>query len=82
MPKRNWVKFYKDKQAPEQPSSFAEFIMSKNLKGNRLIDLGCGNGRDTKLLNKGYIAVGVDLNIEKTTSKEVALIKEIGRAHV
>lgn len=57
---KDWLKFYKNKEAPTEPSSFAKFIFEKKIPGGTLVDLGCGNGRDTELLNHRYTAFGVD----------------------
>ena len=57
---KNWITFYENKKAPLEPSSFAKFIMKRGVPGNDLIDLGCGNGRDTYHLADRYSALGVD----------------------
>ena len=58
-----WNKFYK-KFNLAKPSSFAEFVYKKiKIKKNLLsiIDIGCGNGRDTLFfLKKGFLIVGLD----------------------
>ena len=57
---KNWITFYENKKAPLEPSSFAKFILKWGVPGNDLIDLGCGNGRDTYALAERYSALGVD----------------------
>lgn len=64
-----WKKFYKEKKAPTIPSSFArsvvDFFQNEIRDGKKelmIVDLGAGNGRDTKYLNKIFKAVGIDKN--------------------
>ena len=57
---KNWITFYENKKAPLEPSSFAKFILGKEIPGNTLVDLGSGNGRDTYALANRYKARGVD----------------------
>jgi len=59
---KDWKSFYKKGEAPTEPSSFAEFILKKGIKGKTLVDVGCGNGRDTYYLAKKYKAIGIDYN--------------------
>ncbi|MFA5259306.1 MAG: class I SAM-dependent methyltransferase [Candidatus Pacearchaeota archaeon] len=50
---------------------FADFLRNKNLN-NRLIDAGCGNGRDVQVLNSaGFNVVGIDYS-----KKEIELAKK------
>lgn len=57
---KDWGTFYKEKQAPSDASSFCEFILSRNLSGNSLVDAGCGNGRDSERLADRYAVLGID----------------------
>lgn len=59
---KDWLKFYKDGEVPKEPSSFAQFIATKKIPGKTLIDVGCGNGRDTYFLGTKYEALGIDPN--------------------
>lgn len=59
-----WEKFYAaDIPEIQVPSSFALFCMQTYLEGKKtLIDLGCGNGRDTKFFKTCDMdTLGVDL---------------------
>lgn len=57
-----WKDFYSNQKAPDNHSGFAAFICDNIKESSTLIDLGCGNGRDTKFfLSKGIDAVGIDL---------------------
>jgi len=42
-----WNGYYGKGLAPEPPSGFAKFALGYMHKGRELIDLGCGNGRDS-----------------------------------
>jgi len=57
-----WNYFYKNK-IKDKPSTFSKFIKKKflNKKKGRLIDLGCGDGRDTFYLwGPNIEALGID----------------------
>jgi len=63
MIKDYWKEFYKDNQITNEPSTFAKFIAkyTKNhdIRG-KLVDLGCGNGRDTYYLQESFSTWGID----------------------
>jgi len=62
MNQKYWKDFYSKQKAPETHSGFAAFICDNIKEGSTLVDLGCGNGRDTKYFNsKGILAMGIDL---------------------
>lgn len=71
---KDWIKFYKDDVVPKQPSSFARFVLGENLgfkiPGKTIIDIGCGNGRDTYYFGSRYKATGIDENNQPTDKKE------------
>lgn len=73
---KDWIKFYKENQAPTEPSTFARFVMEKNLPGDTLVDIGSGNGRDTYFLGEKYIATGIDPNCEPETTARAGFIKD------
>lgn len=46
-----WNQYYKKNGAPEKQSLFAEWVLDKFVKnkiGSHLLELGCGNGRDSE----------------------------------
>lgn len=64
MDKKYWDKFYK-KERNLAPSNFVKFCQKYIKKGETLIELGCGNGRDLRFLRKkGIRAFGIDLSFE------------------
>ena len=62
MDKLYWENYYKKRVAPEDPSLFAQHVAdSYASEGDRLIELGCGNGRDAEFLGaQGVEVVAVD----------------------
>lgn len=43
----HWEKYYNSKAAPLIPSGFAEWVNSKLEENQNIIEIGCGNGRDS-----------------------------------
>ena len=58
-----WSSFYK-KFSVKEPSDFAKFVLKK-FKGQKLkiLDAGCGNGRDSYFLATEFDVTGVDTSI-------------------
>lgn len=65
---KNWSAFYRQGLAPKEPTDFCRFIMGLNIPADSVIDVGCGNGRDAKLLSERYITIGIDKNFEASQS--------------
>ena len=55
--KKYWDKYYATNSKPAEASTFAEFIKDKLEKGKTLIELGCGNGRDSLFFSKKEVNV-------------------------
>lgn len=59
--KEYWANYYRKNLDPTKQSSFAEFILPKLTKDKRLIELGCGNARDSVYFSKnGLNVIAVD----------------------
>jgi len=52
-----WAQYYKKKVTVNNPSPFAEYCLSKFISGNKLLEIGCGNGRDAKYFSENGINV-------------------------
>ena len=58
-----WDKIYSKVENIKKPSSFAKFCLKKyiNIKKDRkLLDIGCGDGRDTIFFSKKLHSTGID----------------------
>ena len=65
-----WSTFYKNFNETK-PSDFACFIVNylKEYSGKLyILDVGCGNGRDSKLLSLSYPTTGIDISVVPTTT--------------
>ena len=80
MNKNYWEKYYTSHSGTEDCSGFAKFIVEQynELKGGIIVDVGCGNGRDTfHFLKSGIKAIGVDqslLAVEKNNAKSLSFL--------
>ena len=85
-----WNKFYKKKIISKE-STFAKFAYKtiKSQKG-KILDIGCGNGRDSFFFNqKGYNVTGIDISQKaiqknsKTKNKNIVFKKfDVGKNKV
>jgi len=72
-----WNEYYKSDNAPKEPSGFAKFALTYMKADRKLIDLGCGNGRDSVFFSKNRLKVtAVDssqeaINTVDTTSMPI-----------
>lgn len=78
--KKYWDNFYKLNLAPKVESSFArfvyDFITAQQLNSPKLIDVACGNGRDTFFFQQnGIESAGVDISVKPNTESPI-FIKE------
>ena len=70
-----WDNWYRKQIAPALPSSFAEFCLKYLSPSNTIIDMGCGNGRDSFFFgSKGFETLGVDYS-------EIAIQNNIEKNH-
>lgn len=55
--KNYWTNYYVENSKPTAASTFAEFILPKLDQNKNLIELGCGNGRDSIHFSKNHLNV-------------------------
>lgn len=55
--KEYWTKYYEDNSKPTDASTFAEFILPCLEENKNLIELGCGNARDSIFFSQNNINV-------------------------
>ena len=56
-----WNKYYNNKKTPLLPSQFSVFVLGDKPKIDIIIDIGCGNGRDTFFFaERGIQCLGID----------------------
>ncbi len=71
MDKNYWVAYYENHQAPIAPSDFAVTLLEDNLikPGAKLLELGCGNGRDSIYFAKNGVTVSAVDQAENAISR-------------
>ena len=58
-----WNRYYQDQICTIEPSPFARYVATMTGAGGRLVDLGCGNGRDALFFaDIGLDVVAIDLS--------------------
>ena len=58
-----WDEYYSKKKKQLPNSNFSEFVLDHIQKDQTLIDIGCGDGRDTVFFGKNKIkTTGVDIS--------------------
>ncbi len=68
-----WNKAYKEKPIPQYPSQFAISVLPELAVGARVLDIGCGNGRDALFLaSHGHSVVGADASSEAIAKANAA----------
>ena len=61
MDKSYWESYYTKIQKPFDSSTFAKFVLNKMTPNQTIIDLGCGNGRDSIYFAENKIrTLGID----------------------
>jgi hypothetical protein len=60
MDKKYWKEYYNKHKDAYENSTFAEYVIKYLDKNKTLIDLGCGNGRDSIFFSKKLNVVGYD----------------------
>ena len=75
-----WKDFYKKKKLTFKNSEFSNFVLdfiSKREDIKTILDIGCGNGRDSEYFSDYYKVTGIDLNIPTKESKVDYIQKSI-----
>ena len=49
---QHWNNYYSENSKPFQESDFATFVLKQLTKNSTIIDIGCGNGRDSVFFAK------------------------------
>ncbi len=52
-----WNSYYTKNSAPNEPSSYCKLVQKKIKKGAKLLEIGCGNGRDSAYFHLNQINV-------------------------
>ncbi|MBC9813782.1 class I SAM-dependent methyltransferase [Crocinitomicaceae bacterium CZZ-1] len=80
--KNYWDNFYKLNIAPKEESNYARFVLDaitqNDQKNKKLIDIACGNGRDTFFfLNNGISATGIDISVTPDSDEQIFIKNDI-----
>ena len=60
-----WDQYYKKDNIPSFPSPFAEYVANKLNHEKNILEIGCGNGRDSKFFSSlGHQVTGLDRSNE------------------
>ena len=60
-----WDEYYQKDNAPSFPSPFALYVTNKLSTQQNILEIGCGNGRDSKYFSsKGHHITGLDRSAE------------------
>lgn len=72
MNKEYWTRYYNSHGIPDKPSLFARFVLENHLTENEsLIELGCGNGRDSIFFARhGIDVIAIDQCVEEISNLE------------
>ena len=61
----HWDKYYKKDNIPKFPSPFAEYVANQLDTQKTILEIGCGNGRDSKFFSSlGHHVTGLDRSVE------------------
>jgi 2-polyprenyl-3-methyl-5-hydroxy-6-metoxy-1,4-benzoquinol methylase len=70
--KNYWDRYYEKKIVPVEPSAFAQFVEQYIQKNLRLVDLGCGNGRDSMY----FCSLGMNVTAIDSSQAAIKYIDE------
>ena len=58
-----WKTYYEQENPPEKPSTFAVKVESELEKKMKILEIGCGNGRDASYFgSKGHLMTAIDIS--------------------
>ena len=84
MNKKYWENYYSEKLGLEEPSSFAIKVLDLINQGGSILELGCGNGRDSfYFANNGIRVIAIDQSkniinrIQRGNKNPIFLCKDI-----
>jgi len=67
-----WNKYYQERKAPSEPSLFAQWVLEDMLETKNILELGCGNGRDSLF----FYANGMNVTAVDASEKTIELLRE------
>ena len=61
----HWEEYYKKDNIPSFPSPFAKYVGNKLSTKQTILEIGCGNGRDSKFFaSQGHQVIGLDRSVK------------------
>ena len=72
-----WNQYYKNRVCSEEPSPFAQYVATLVEPGRRMVELGCGNGRDAVF----FAAQGLDITALDMSQEAVSQLQGRGIAN-
>lgn len=73
-----WNQYYQNKICPTEPSPFARYVGTLIDPGKTMVDLGCGNGRDTLY----FAGLGLQMTAIDLSDSAITLLKQQPIPHV
>lgn len=71
-----WNSYYKADKAPKEPSTFAKYVAENyDLRNGRLLELGCGNGRDSLFFQR----IGTEVIAIDNSEEIIHELREVNR---
>ena len=72
-----WNQYYKNRVCSEEPSPFAQYVATLVEPGRRMVELGCGNGRDAVF----FAAQGLNITALDMSQEAVSQLQSRGIAN-